>query len=152
MARAHCRGWQPILRRRAAPRNIPCAWDKLRPCDRKPFEQRREAQRKRNAAKFTKNGTVAFAARTAPGIVVVSIKDTGVGIVENRIGRLFETFGNSEDETSSNYGADVRSGLPLAQRYCRLMGRDRFAADWAPDRSSPFSCRSNRSPASLCGS
>lgn len=29
---------------------------------------------------------------------------------------------NSENETASNYGADVKLGLPLAHRYCRLMG------------------------------
>ena len=35
---------------------------------------------------------------------------------------MFETFGRSENETASNYGDDVRLGLPLAHRYCRLMG------------------------------
>jgi signal transduction histidine kinase len=75
-----------------------------------------------NAAKFTKNGRVTFSASIQPGTLVMSVADTGVGIPEDRVGRLFETFGNSEEETASNYGDDVRLGLPLAQRYCRLMG------------------------------
>lgn len=75
-----------------------------------------------NAAKFTKKGLVTFSASTRDDLLVVSVEDTGMGIAENQISRLFETFGNSEDETASNYGDDVRLGLPLAQRYCRLMG------------------------------
>ena len=35
---------------------------------------------------------------------------------------LFETFGLSEDETPSKYVDEVRLGLPLAYRYCQLMG------------------------------
>ena len=35
---------------------------------------------------------------------------------------LFETFGRSEGETASKYGDEVRLGLPLAHRYCQLMG------------------------------
>ncbi len=75
-----------------------------------------------NAAKFTKNGSVAFSASVQDGILTVVVHDTGVGIPEHRIDTLFETFGNSENETASNYGDDVRLGLPLAHRYCRLMG------------------------------
>jgi K+-sensing histidine kinase KdpD len=37
---------------------------------------------------------------------------------------LFETMGTSHDETSSKYDDVVRLGLPLAYRYCRLMGGD----------------------------
>ena len=75
-----------------------------------------------NAAKFTRNGRVTFSATLRDGLLTIAVEDTGAGIPEDQIGRLFETFGNSENETSSNYGDDVRLGLPLAHRYCRLMG------------------------------
>jgi len=75
-----------------------------------------------NAQKFTKNGRITFSASMRGGVLEMSVADTGLGIPEDRVGRLFETFGNSEEETASNYGDDVRLGLPLAQRYCRLMG------------------------------
>jgi signal transduction histidine kinase len=75
-----------------------------------------------NAAKFTRDGRVTFAAAIHDKILTIAVEDTGVGIPENQIGGLFETFGNSDQETASNYGDDVRLGLPLAQRYCRLMG------------------------------
>jgi signal transduction histidine kinase len=75
-----------------------------------------------NAAKFTKSGRVTFSAALRGDVLTIVVEDTGAGIPESQIGRLFETFGNSENETASNYGEDVRLGLPLAHRYCRLMG------------------------------
>jgi signal transduction histidine kinase len=75
-----------------------------------------------NAAKFTKDGRILLAASIEDSVLTVAIEDTGVGIAESQIERLFETFGNSDQETASNYGDDVRLGLPLAHRYCRLMG------------------------------
>ena len=75
-----------------------------------------------NAAKFTKHGRILLAASVEAGVLTVAVEDTGVGIAESQIEGLFETFGNSHQETASNYGDDVRLGLPLAHRYCRLMG------------------------------
>jgi signal transduction histidine kinase len=54
----------------------------------------------------------------------VSIEDTGLGIGQDRMESLFETMGTSDQETSSKYDDEVRLGLPLAYRYCRLMGGD----------------------------
>jgi signal transduction histidine kinase len=75
-----------------------------------------------NAAKFTKNGSVVLSGSMRAGVLAIVVEDTGIGIAENLIDKLFETFSNSENETASNYGDDVRLGLPLAHRYCRLMG------------------------------
>lgn len=75
-----------------------------------------------NAAKFTKNGRITLSASLRDDAWVISIEDTGSGIEPARMATLFETFGRSEDETSSKYGDEIRLGLPLAYRYCRLMG------------------------------
>jgi signal transduction histidine kinase len=75
-----------------------------------------------NAAKFTKNGHITFSASATDELLTIAVKDTGTGIAANKISRLFETFGHSEEETASNYADDVRLGLPLAHRYCHLMG------------------------------
>ena len=75
-----------------------------------------------NAAKFTKSGRITLAASKQGDSLIVSIEDTGVGIAQARMASLFETFGRSEDETASKYGDEVRLGLPLAYRYCQLMG------------------------------
>lgn len=75
-----------------------------------------------NAAKFTANGRITFSASMRDESWIVSIEDTGVGIAQERLASLFETFGSSNDETASKYTNEVRLGLPLAYRYCKLMG------------------------------
>jgi two-component system cell cycle sensor histidine kinase PleC len=75
-----------------------------------------------NAAKFTHQGRITVSASIQDGTCTVSIEDTGVGIGQERMANLFETMGTSDDETSSKYDDEVRLGLPLAYRYCRLMG------------------------------
>lgn len=77
-----------------------------------------------NAAKFTDNGQVTFSAARQAGMLTFTVEDTGIGIARETLPVIFETFGNASDETASNYGDDVRLGLPLAQRYCRLLGGD----------------------------
>ncbi len=75
-----------------------------------------------NAAKFTSNGRITLSASIRGDSWIVSIEDDGVGIAPARMASLFETFGRSEDETTSKYGDEARLGLPLAHRYCQLMG------------------------------
>jgi signal transduction histidine kinase len=75
-----------------------------------------------NAAKFTRNGRITVSASMSDDAWIISIEDTGVGIAEARMATLFETFGRSEDETASKYVDEVGLGLPLAYRYCQLMG------------------------------
>lgn len=75
-----------------------------------------------NAAKSTQNGRITVSASVQNSTCTVSIEDTGVGIGQDRMENLFETMGTSDQETSSKYDDEVRLGLPLAYRYCRLMG------------------------------
>lgn len=77
-----------------------------------------------NAAKFTKNGMVTLSATVEAEKLYISVLDTGIGIDQSAMKMLFETFGVSEHETASNYGDDVRLGLSLAYRYCKLLGGD----------------------------
>ena len=77
-----------------------------------------------NATKFTQNGRITLSASMRDDSWSVSIEDTGVGIAQEQLASLFETFGSSEDETASKYAEGVRLGLPLAYRYCKLMGGD----------------------------
>lgn len=75
-----------------------------------------------NATKFTKNGRISLSASMRDNTWVLSVEDTGVGIAPAQMASLFETFGRSEDETASKYGDEVKLGLPLAYRYCQLIG------------------------------
>ena len=75
-----------------------------------------------NAAKFTVNGRVTLSASMQKGVLTISIADTGPGIAADRIDGLFDTFVHAEEETASKYADEVRLGLPLAHRFCRLIG------------------------------
>jgi signal transduction histidine kinase len=75
-----------------------------------------------NAGKFTKDGGVCVSSSSTDDDIFITVADSGPGIASAQLERLFETFGSTGEETSSNYGADVRLGLPLAYRFCRLIG------------------------------
>ena len=77
-----------------------------------------------NAAKFTQNGRITVSTSIQDSTCTVTIQDTGVGIGQERMASLFDMIGTSDQESSSKYDDEVRLGLPLAYRYCRLMGGD----------------------------
>ncbi len=77
-----------------------------------------------NGAKFTKHGSVTLAVSKEDGSIVISVRDTGIGMSPSQINSLFDTFGSRDNETASNYGDDPGLGLPLTYRICRSMGGD----------------------------
>ncbi len=78
-----------------------------------------------NAVKFTANGLVVVQASRARSEghdeLIVSVRDTGVGISHNSLPNLFEQFSVSDDSSGSKYGG-TGLGLALSQKLCRLMG------------------------------
>jgi signal transduction histidine kinase len=78
-----------------------------------------------NAAKFTQDGTVTLSVqrrkRQAGDWIELQVQDTGIGIAEEDIGRLFQNFGQASRSTSSKYGG-TGLGLVLSQKLCALMG------------------------------
>jgi signal transduction histidine kinase/HAMP domain-containing protein len=96
-----------------------------------------------NACKFTERGTVSLVVRQEPGgggdVVVFDVTDTGIGMTEEQIARLFQEFTRAEASTSRRYGG-TGLGLALSRRLCRLMGGDVTVAS-APGRGSTFTIR-----------
>lgn len=78
-----------------------------------------------NAAKFTAAGTITLGVqrrkRPAGDWIEIQVQDTGIGIAEPDIGRLFQNFGQANRSTSSKYGG-TGLGLALSQKLCALMG------------------------------
>ena len=78
-----------------------------------------------NAAKFTQDGTITLSVqrRKSPAgdWVEIQVQDTGIGIAQSDIGRLFQNFGQANRATSSKYGG-TGLGLALSQKLCALMG------------------------------
>jgi signal transduction histidine kinase len=74
-----------------------------------------------NALKFTRHGTVAVAVVVGDNAVDVSVADTGIGIAEEDLSRIFEIFQQVRSDGSTR-GGGVGLGLYLVRRYCDLVG------------------------------
>ena len=100
-----------------------------------------------NAAKFTEQGTITLArptaepGRTATGSSSASA-DTGIGMTEEQLGRLFEAFTQAEASTTRKYGG-TGLGLAISRQLLPDDGRRRHRRERARARArrSPSRCR-----------
>lgn len=79
-----------------------------------------------NAVKFTHEGEVVLEVENAPdneppGSIVFRVTDTGIGIPENKINTIFESFSQADTSTTREYGG-TGLGLSISQRLAELMG------------------------------
>ena len=78
-----------------------------------------------NACKFTRDGTVRLSVNEAEIAgqegVVITVKDSGIGMSHEQIERLFEPFSQADTSTAARYGG-TGLGLTISQEFCGLMG------------------------------
>jgi signal transduction histidine kinase/DNA-binding response OmpR family regulator len=78
-----------------------------------------------NASKFTENGTIRLEARrTAQGTqdgLVFRVSDTGIGMDEEQLARVFDEFSQADASTFQEYGG-TGLGLAITKRFCELLG------------------------------
>jgi PAS domain S-box-containing protein len=76
-----------------------------------------------NAIKFTFKGSIHIKLTVEDQMVVIAIKDTGIGISKNDIGIIFEEFRQVSEGDNRNYqGSGL--GLTLVKRYIKLLNGD----------------------------
>jgi CheY-like chemotaxis protein/nitrogen-specific signal transduction histidine kinase len=96
-----------------------------------------------NACKFTKDGAVrlriARAEESGQHWVDFAVSDTGIGMTEEQLGRLFREFSQADASTARQFGGSGL-GLVISRRLCRLMGGD-ITATSAPSEGSTFTVR-----------
>jgi signal transduction histidine kinase len=92
-----------------------------------------------NAAKFTDHGTISLTAGREDDWLTFAVIDTGIGMTEAQLGRLFEAFSQAEASTRSKYGG-TGLGLAISRHFCRLMGGDLTVAS-AYGEGSTFTVR-----------
>ena len=92
-----------------------------------------------NAAKFTHRGTITMTAATANLTLSVAVADTGIGMTEEAIGRIFEEFQQADTSTTRQYGG-TGLGLSISRSLARLLGGD-ITVTSAPDGGSTFTLR-----------
>jgi signal transduction histidine kinase len=77
-----------------------------------------------NAAKFTDHGAISLTVEREPDDwLTFAVADTGIGMTDEQLGRLFEAFSQAEASTRSKYGG-TGLGLAISKHFCRLMGGD----------------------------
>jgi signal transduction histidine kinase/CheY-like chemotaxis protein len=80
-----------------------------------------------NASKFTERGTVTLEVEVEKlggfDFIVFRIQDTGIGMTEEQIGKLFKAFTQADASTSRKYGG-TGLGLVISRRFCQMMGGD----------------------------
>ena len=76
-----------------------------------------------NAVKFTEAGTITVAVQQRDETLVLAVADTGIGIPEEALGRIFEAFRQVDDSTTRRHGG-TGLGLAISRRLARLLGGD----------------------------
>ncbi len=90
-----------------------------------------------NACKFTQDGKISVSFSAPPeGGVICQVEDTGIGMDEDALQRVFEPFIQADASTTRRYGG-TGLGLALVQQYVHLLG-GRLKADSRPGSGSCF--------------
>ncbi len=79
-----------------------------------------------NGSKFTQNGRLTLVAEHFEAdrpMVRFAITDTGIGMNEEQLGRLFQAFTQADASTTKKYGG-TGLGLAISRRFCQLLGGD----------------------------
>jgi signal transduction histidine kinase len=93
-----------------------------------------------NAAKFTDHGTITLTVQREPDDwLTFAVSDTGIGMTEEQLGRLFEAFSQAEASTRSRYGG-TGLGLAISRHFARMMGGD-LTVESEYGRGSTFTVR-----------
>jgi GAF domain-containing protein/CheY-like chemotaxis protein len=80
-----------------------------------------------NANKFTEKGVITIAVEPQRlddrDWITVAVTDTGIGMTQEQMGRLFQEFSQADASTTRKYGG-TGLGLAISRHFCRLMGGD----------------------------
>jgi len=76
-----------------------------------------------NASKFTKDGEIVVRARRDGDAIEIAVRDTGIGMTDEQVGRLFKAFEQADALTARRFGG-TGLGLALTRRIMQVLGGD----------------------------
>jgi Amt family ammonium transporter len=71
--------------------------------------------------------------------IAIAVRDTGIGMTEEQMGKLFQEFSQASSATASKYGG-TGLGLVISRHFCQMMGGD-ITVESEPGRGSTFTIR-----------
>ncbi|MFT5142912.1 MAG: PAS domain S-box-containing protein [Rhodothermales bacterium] len=78
-----------------------------------------------NSAKFTRNGTITLSvdrsAEDGVDWITFAVADTGIGVAQDNLDKLFDEFSQADESTTREYGG-TGLGLAITKRFCEMMG------------------------------
>jgi PAS domain S-box-containing protein len=74
-----------------------------------------------NAAKFTENGRITLAVARDGAVLRFSVADTGIGMTQEQVGRLFERFTQADASTTRRFGG-TGLGLAITRAFAEMLG------------------------------
>ena len=89
-----------------------------------------------NAIKFTDSGEILLKTSVSDGVFFVSVTDTGPGIAEADLQKIFEEFQQGESASTSRKGGSGL-GLPISKRFIEMQG-GRIGVESRPGEGSTF--------------
>jgi GAF domain-containing protein/DNA-binding response OmpR family regulator len=90
-----------------------------------------------NAAKFTHEGRILLGVqKRGPDLLSIQVTDSGIGISEEALGRIFDEFQQADTSTTRQYGG-TGLGLSISRNLARLLGGD-LVAESQPGKGSTF--------------
>ena len=82
-----------------------------------------------NACKFTEQGAITLKVNRESvdenDWITFVVSDTGIGMTEAQMGRIFQAFSQAEASTSGKYGG-TGLGLAISKQFCHMMGGNIF--------------------------
>lgn len=92
-----------------------------------------------NAARFTEKGTISVEAAHVDDTLTIRVRDTGVGMTPEQLGRIFTPYAQAASGTSATYGG-TGLGLVISRGYCELM-KGSLDVESEPGKGSVFTVK-----------
>lgn len=89
-----------------------------------------------NSVKFTRDGLITVGAARGEDNIYLTVTDSGIGMTEEQLDRVFEEFAQADDNTQRNYGG-TGLGLAISRKFCQILGGD-LTAESTPGKGSRF--------------